>query len=176
WRKKTIDTLLPKEGNSDADIAAGQIIEELTKFDIAAIGIAPMRSLLRNKNGRYGELIIGVTSLTELDQALADTDNLEGEALKQAIPEPYRGFAHVFSHQEASRLPDHGPYDHHIRTKEGFTPPYGPLYSLSKPEMVELRKFLDEYLGKRFIRASSSPAASPILFVKKPGSNALRLI
>ena len=41
--------------------------------------------------------------------------------------------------------------------------------------MVELRKFLDEYMTKGFIRASKSPAASPILFVKKPGTNALRL-
>ena len=73
--------LLAARGYADADIAADQIIEELSKFHIAAIGIAPMKSLLRNKNGRYGDLIVGVTTLTELDQALAETDNLEGKAL-----------------------------------------------------------------------------------------------
>jgi hypothetical protein len=58
--------------------------------------------------------------------------------------------------------------------KEGLTPPFGPLYSLSRHELEALKEWLEENLSKGFIRTSSSPAASPILFVKK-GDGSLRL-
>jgi hypothetical protein len=45
----------------------------------------------------------------------------------------------------------------------------GPLYGVSRDELIVLRKYLDDHLKKGFIRQSSSPAASPVLFVKKPG-------
>ena len=47
--------------------------------------------------------------------------------------------------------------------------PFGPLYSMSRDELLVLRKALNELLDKGFIRVSRSPAAAPILFVKKPG-------
>ena len=40
---------------------------------------------------------------------------------------------------------------------------------MTREELIVLRKTLTELLDKNFIRASSSPAASPILFAKKPG-------
>ena len=51
--------------------------------------------------------------------------------------------------------------------RPGFVPPFGPIYGLSPPELSGLYEWLDENLDKKFIRESSSPAASPILFVKK---------
>ena len=49
-------------------------------------------------------------------------------------------------------------------------PPYGPLYSLSLEELKTLKAWLEENLAKGFIRASSSPSAAPVLFIKKDGS------
>ena len=40
---------------------------------------------------------------------------------------------------------------------------------MSQGELQVLKKFFDENLAKGFIRASSSPAALPVLFVCKPG-------
>ena len=40
---------------------------------------------------------------------------------------------------------------------------------MSRDELEVLKKYLEDNLSKRYIRASSSPAASPVLFVKKPG-------
>ena len=40
---------------------------------------------------------------------------------------------------------------------------------MSREELKVLKKYLTENLNKGFIRASSSPAAAPVLFVKKPG-------
>ena len=41
--------------------------------------------------------------------------------------------------------------------------------SLSDQETAAMKKYIDEHLGKGFIRPSSSAAASPILLVRKPG-------
>jgi hypothetical protein len=56
-----------------------------------------------------------------------------------------------------------------------FKPPFGPLYSLSHPELEELKHWLDKNLSKGFIRTSSSPTTTPILFIKK-GDSLLRLV
>ncbi len=42
---------------------------------------------------------------------------------------------------------------------------------MSREELQALRKFLDKNLGRGSIRASSSPVASPVLFVKKPNGD-----
>ena len=51
---------------------------------------------------------------------------------------------------------------------------WGPLYSMSRGELLVLRKELTSLLKKGFIRVSSSPAAALVLFAKKPGGG-LRL-
>ena len=70
--------------------------------------------------------------------------------------------------------PHHQPYDHQIILKEGFSPPFGLLYSLSRPELQALWEWFDEILSKGFICASSLLAGAPILFVKK-SDGSLRL-
>jgi hypothetical protein len=40
---------------------------------------------------------------------------------------------------------------------------------MSREELIVLPRTLTEYLDMGFIRASSSPASSPVLFVSKPG-------
>ncbi|KAG0158308.1 hypothetical protein PDIDSM_5821 [Penicillium digitatum] len=67
-----------------------------------------------------------------------------------ALPEEFRDFAEVFSPKEAERLPPHRSYDHKMVLQEDKPLPFGPLYPMVHS-------------------ASSSPAASPVLFVKKPG-------
>ena len=47
--------------------------------------------------------------------------------------------------------------------------PWGPLYTMSKDKLLVLRNTLNGLLDKGFIRVSQSPAAAPVLFVRKPG-------
>ena len=88
---------------------------------------------------------------------------------REKLPKEYHEFLSVFSRQEADKLPPHRLYDHKIQLKEGSEPSFGPLYDMSREELQVLRKELDENLERGFIRASTSPAASPVLFVRKPG-------
>lgn len=83
------------------------------------------------------------------------------------LPKEIADFTDVFSPREAEKLPPHRPGDHHIPLKEGSELPFGPLYGMSRDELKALKEWLEENLRKGFIRPSSSPVASPVLFVKK---------
>ena len=98
----------------------------------------------------------------------------EDDKIRELVPADYHEFLLLFKKAVADTLLPHHPYDHKITLKEGFTPPYGPLYLLSRFELQALREWLNKNLSKGFIRTSSSPAGTPILFVKKP-SGGLRL-
>src|SRR5882724_8359963 len=54
-----------------------------------------------------------------------------------------------------------------IELESDTLPPVGPVYSMSELELCALRKYLDEMLGKGFIRSSNSPIGVPVLFAKK---------
>lgn len=68
-------------------------------------------------------------------------------------------------------LPDHPPphraIEHDIPLKPGSAPITKPVYRMSESELQELKSQLDLLLSKGFIRPSTSPYGSPILFVKK---------
>ena len=86
------------------------------------------------------------------------------------LPEVYKEFLKVFSHEKANKLPPARPgVDHIIRMQPATQPPAGPLYGMSRGELEVLKKYLEDNLSKGYIRASSSPAAAPVLFVKNPG-------
>ena len=70
--------------------------------------------------------------------------------------------------------PHRGRLDHHIPLVEGAKPVYGPIYNLSETELQVLKNYVEEYLRKGFIRPSTSPFGSPVLFVKKANGD-LRL-
>lgn len=94
--------------------------------------------------------------------------------MKSLVPGQYHDLLTAFSKQKADQLPPHRSYDLSIELEEGKTPPYGPLYSLSALELETLSIWLKENMDKGFIRASTSPAGAPILFVKKKNGD-LRL-
>ena len=106
-----------------------------------------------------------VDEIFEPQVLLASKDSLDTD--RQYVPAEYHNFLDVFSKESADSLPDHRPFDHHIPLEEGKKPPWGPIYSLSEPELAALREYLDDNLKKDFIVPSESPAGSPILFVKK---------
>jgi RNase H-like domain found in reverse transcriptase/Reverse transcriptase (RNA-dependent DNA polymerase)/Integrase zinc binding domain/Chromo (CHRromatin Organisation MOdifier) domain/Retrotransposon gag protein/Zinc knuckle/Retroviral aspartyl protease len=92
------------------------------------------------------------------------------QKLKDAnsIPVEYQDLHEVFRDlQGKDALPEHQPWDHEIRLKEGKSPSYLPLYQLTYENDQELKRYLKENLAKGYIRESKSPAASPIIFVPK---------
>ncbi|KAI0995291.1 Transposon Ty3-I Gag-Pol polyprotein [Podosphaera aphanis] len=109
-------------------------------------------------------------SIFALNQALAT----ETEELKVKLPPWLYHQASAFSKLDSRVLPPHRPIDHKIVLKEGSQPPFGKLYGMTREELLALQEWLNDDLSKGFVRASSSPAASPVLFVKK-SDGSLRL-
>jgi hypothetical protein len=87
--------------------------------------------------------------------------------IESIVPCEYHKYLKIFKKVNANKLPPHCLCDHKIPLEDSFQPPFGPLYSLSHPELEELNRWLEENLSKGFIHASSSLAAMPILFIKK---------
>jgi hypothetical protein len=117
-------------------------------------------------------LRIGKVSLDDIEKALRPKKHINP---KDKLPKHYWRWLKAFSQQLADQLPPHRPgIDHKIplkRDRNGIEepPPYGPLYGMNKEELLYLRKTLTDLLGKNFIRVSQSPAAAPVLLVRKPG-------
>jgi hypothetical protein len=91
------------------------------------------------------------------------------------LPTQYHKWLKAFDQFLANKLPRHRTgVDLQIELEKDQNGkekiiPWGPLYGMSRTELLVLRKTLTELLDKGFIRASNSPAAAPVLMVKKPG-------
>lgn len=115
---------------------------------------------------------IFAASLADITKALAPKKHSDP---REKLPKHYQDFLSLFDRTEAEKLPPHRPgVDHTIpletdESGQEKAPPWGPLYNMSREELIVLRRTLTELLDKNFIRASSSPASAPVLFVKKPG-------
>ena len=126
---------------------------------------------LRTKS-KKGSIEVFAASMADINKALRPKVRTDP---RDKLPIKYHEFLDVFDYKEAEKLPPlrgRG-VDHAIEleTKEGKEAevPWGPLYNMSRDELLVLRKTLTDLLDKGFIRVSNSPAAAPVLFVKKPG-------
>jgi transposase InsO family protein len=115
-------------------------------------------------------------SLADIEKTLKKLDTKKRTVdIKAKLPKELHHHLNLFSELAASVLPRHRPDTDHkielLKDKSGkeMELPWGPLYNMSRDELLVLRKVLTDYLDKGFIRASSSPAAAPVLFARKPG-------
>jgi hypothetical protein len=111
-------------------------------------------------------------SLADIEKALKKKSNADPQ---EKLPDYLKPDYKIFLREEANKLAPHrGPaIDHKIEIlmtdgKEAEIP-WGPLYNMSRNELLVLQKELTSYLERRFIRVSRSSAAAPVLFAKKPG-------
>jgi hypothetical protein len=117
-----------------------------------------------------------VTAATSEDIAkvLKPTEYPSIEALRRKLPPELNDIIPLFNKREAEKLAPHREgIDHRVNIKKQrdgtpFALPWGPLYSMSKEELLVLRKSLDDLLDKGYIRPSILEAAAPVLFVRKP--------
>jgi transposase InsO family protein len=167
WKHNTINLA------EDSSVKGLPLVPTASACQIALLG-GPAFELVSNLPGST----TGALWLTDPQHYLSatlstsDLDNIPDPPdyvamLKQVVPPQYHSHLAAFSKTKADTLPPHRPYDLSIELEESKTPPFGPLYSLSEVELKALSEWIHENLSKGFIRASSSPAGAPILFVKK---------
>jgi hypothetical protein len=140
------------------------------ELDCIAISAVAFTHLTREK--RRGKVEVFSASLADINKALSPKTRTDP---RTKLPTQYHEFLDAFSHTKAEKLPPlRGEGRDHaieLEKKDGkeLKVPWGPLYNMSRDELLVLRKTLTEYLDKGFIRVSNSPAAAPVLFVRKPG-------
>lgn len=93
---------------------------------------------------------------------------LTPEQLRARVPQAYHKWLDVWNPVKANKLPPHRPIDHGIELKEGARPPAKRAYGLSRDQASVVKEYIEEMLGKDYIRPSTSPYAAPVLIVKKP--------
>ncbi|KAL2252601.1 UNVERIFIED_CONTAM: Retrovirus-related Pol polyprotein from transposon 17.6 [Sesamum indicum] len=84
-----------------------------------------------------------------------------------------RDFPEVFP-DDLPGLPPHREVDFAIETLPGVAPISIAPYKMAPVELHELKKQIEELLGKGFIRPSTLPWGAPVLFVKKKDENQLK--
>lgn len=120
---------------------------------------------------------IYAASIHDINKMLSPKKQLSREKIMDNLPEQLRHYHSLFeaNHNDLRDLPPHRQgvdlsieieKDEQGRTKDL---PKGPLYNMSRDELLCLRKEITELLDRNWIRASSSLGGAPVLFVKKPG-------
>jgi hypothetical protein len=95
-------------------------------------------------------------------------EETEEQILRRIVPKEYHDLINVFSKSTSDKLPPHRSYNHKIQLKGDLPMGYSPLYKQTIEELQAIKEYITENLQKEFIEHSSTPFASPILFVKKP--------
>ena len=90
------------------------------------IGMVSLRACAAYARRNYRMFAV---STEAIDAALQGKEDPNPETL---LPPEIKRYASIFSPVEAERLPPHRPYDHDIKLQEGKTPPFRPLYSISR--------------------------------------------
>jgi hypothetical protein len=97
------------------------------------------------------------------------------EKIRKKLPKKLKRLKRCFDNDEGTAIPPYRPGRNHVipleKDEQGRERdvPWGPLYGLSREELLVLKKTLTDLLDKGWIRASSLAAEAPVLFVKKPG-------
>lgn len=95
-------------------------------------------------------------------------DPISRAKLKKMIPDLYHEFVAQWDPKEANKLPPHRASDHRIDLIPGAVPPAKKTYGMSREQASVVKAYIEEMLGKDFIRPSHSNFAAPVLIVKKP--------
>lgn len=138
-----------------------------------AISVATMH--VKRVGNRFTVAVSALKTMEDVKKSMKEKKPNTEADLEKKLPPELHDLIPVFLTREAEKLAPYRPgIDHRIelRTKPDGTLealPWGPLYGMSKMELLVLRKTLNELLAKGFIRPSTSEAGAPVLFVRKPG-------
>jgi hypothetical protein len=139
-------------------------------IEIHSIAIAFFNILSRQKN-----VEIFVVSMKDLKIQLKKQESNTITDSNLVMSFEHHDFLNVFFEEKVDILSSHRKHDHCIKLEKDHESDhkYASLYSLSKKELLLIKKYLKEHLNKNFIESSIAFYASLILFAKK-SENELR--
>jgi len=115
---------------------------------------------------RIGRHTIFNASLYNINQVIQAKD-LDTQPLQEVVLEQYHGFHPLFNQILADCSPPHrSGTAHEVWLQECGMPSWGPLYSMSRAELIVLHKSQNDNMSKHFIPPSSSPLAASVQVAK----------
>jgi hypothetical protein len=109
---------------------------ENPKLDICTVVASPfMRRTKKMKSKIYAVRFYEINKVLEIQ-------DLPEKPLEKVIPKECHKFLPLFSKVITEMQPLHQLYDHKSMLQEGFTPLFGPIYSLSQEELQVLKKWI----------------------------------
>ncbi|KID83641.1 pol polyprotein [Metarhizium guizhouense ARSEF 977] len=138
-----------------------------TKAKIRKV-IATLRKDLANTNKKLEED-------KETEKKIKNESPTTKEERLRNIPKEYRKYEKLFAEELETGLPEHSQWDHQIELIDGKSTTFHKIYNLNAKELETLREYIDEMLAKGYIRASTSEAGYPVMFVPKKNGK-LRLV
>lgn len=157
------------------------LVRDRTKHirNSSVVAASTFIGLVKRAGKRKEELTIASVTMTDINIALEkfarSKEPVSIQQLRERLPSQLRELADAFLGDEQGGLPPHRPgFDVKIELQKDDNgrerqPPHGPLYDMSREELLVLRATLADLMSKGWIRASSSSASSPVLFARKPG-------
>lgn len=158
-----------RKGSEIHVVPPNQFAEELRTSQAFMVVVRP--ASLEPSNVRLNAVRTGHVHETH-EPRMPDSLQGAGEMQEVTLPTEYADFAYVFSKDGAEALPPEWmKVRHAVDLEPGTTAPWGTIYPASAKELAQLKEYITTNLELGRIRASTSPAGSPILFVpKKDGS------
>ena len=144
--------------------------------DLDVISVKEAKQVL--KNGGVC-LVVSVNSVVDSDsQHLASIESVNIEcddSKKQGLMAVLQKHSKTFPDSLPNCLPPFREVNHDITIEQGHQPPSRLPYRLSRPELDELQKQLNDLLKRGFLEPSKSPFGAAVFFVKK-ADGTLRLV
>lgn len=174
WMEKHHVTLAPAKKSIFIHSTRTRVrSKEGLRPDLAPQWVSPeLYQALKKRSKKDSGIQIFAASMADIEKALRKKDAVDPRAI---LPDYLKGEFRTFMREEADKLAPHrgADIDHAIELVEQDGKPaiipWGPLYNMSREELLVLRQQLTAYLDKGFIRVSKSSASAPVLFAKKPG-------
>ncbi|KAJ9521648.1 hypothetical protein QJQ45_008994 [Haematococcus lacustris] len=126
-------------------------------LDRYTISTAGLRTAVREKQPMF---------MVSITPATPTVPSVETHQVMDCTP-VLKDFAPVFPEDLPAGLPPERAVDHRIDLEPNKRPPVRSTYAMSTCELAELKKQITEMQEKGFIRPSTSPYASGVLFVRK---------
>jgi hypothetical protein len=136
------------------------------KKSLLVMNIAMIEASAFNMMSKRKDVSLFFVTLKDVEKHL-EKHSKPDTVIRNVLSAEYHEFLNVFDKKAFNTLAPHRPYDHKIVLKKDAIPGYTPLYKMSEKELKIVKKYLENNLEKRFIIASRSSFASPIMFMKK---------
>jgi hypothetical protein len=117
----------------------------------------------------YHPYYLNKVSVSDIEKFMTPKPELSERDIQQKLPDWLRDLYDAFLPRLANELPPRRSWDHKIELTPGKEPPYLKNRPMSPQELGVVRKWLNEQLGKGFIRESRARCAAPLMLAVKPG-------